>query len=62
MTYIAFKIFVTCAVIFGACAVIEDIIRPSGMSWTAIKMVGGAAVIIGFFSLIVSVLSYIWNF
>lgn len=61
MTYIAFKIFVTCAVIFGACAIIEDAIRPTGISWSVIRMVGGAAVIIGFFSLLASALSYIWG-
>lgn len=61
MTYIAFKIFVTCAVVFGACAIIEDATRPKGMSFNLIRMVGGAAVIIGFFSLITSVLSYIWG-
>lgn len=61
MSVIAFKIFLTCLLIFIASVVIEDATKPMGTPLLWVKIIGGLAVMVGFVNLIASIFLFIWG-
>ena len=61
MAVIAFKIFLTCLLIFIASVIIEDATKPMGIPLLWVKIIGGLAVMVGFVNLIASILLFIWG-
>lgn len=61
MTALAFKIFLTCLVIFTCTAIIEDALKPTGRYLHWLKVIGGYVVLIGFVSFVIGIFMFIWG-
>lgn len=61
MMYIALKLFATCVIVFIACAIINDAIKPRNGALMMLNIIGASAAVLGFITLFGSLVAFIWS-